>query len=139
VIDVPATLDEIATIAELLTQYGPLRTDELARHLRDRGMDDPDSTIQWNLLEMDCPARQLVDDRWVWLPAVLAERVFTHRVSAVECTHDMLTHSPDLSPIAALCEHADYQNLADGSAASIAVAGSTRSRCYCWLQALWRS
>jgi len=120
---VPATLDEIATIAELLTQYGPLRTDELARHLRDRGMDDPDSTIRWNLLEMDCPARQLVDDRWVWLPAVLAGRVFTHRVSAVECTHDVLNHSPDLSPITALCEHADYQNLADGSAANIAVAG----------------
>ncbi|MBB5160466.1 SEC-C domain-containing protein [Mycobacterium sp. AZCC_0083] len=118
-----ATFDEIATIAELLTQYGALRTDELARHLRDRGMDDPDSTIRWNLLEMDCPARQLVDDRWVWLPAVLAGRVFTHRVSAVECTHDMLNHSPDLSPITALCQHADYQNLADGSAANIVVAG----------------
>jgi hypothetical protein len=86
-------------------------------------VDDPDSSIRWNLLEMDCPARQLVDDRWVWLPAVLAGRVFTHRVSAVECTHDVLNHLPDLSPITALCEHAEYQNLADGSAASIAVAG----------------
>jgi tetratricopeptide (TPR) repeat protein len=123
VIGVAATFDEIATIAELLTQRGPLRTDELARHLRDRGMDDPDSTIRWNLIEMDCPARQLVDDRWVWLPAVLAGRVFTHRVSAVECTHDMLNHSPDLSPITALCQHAVYQNLADGSAANIVVAG----------------
>jgi tetratricopeptide (TPR) repeat protein len=123
VIGVPVTLDEIANIAEVLTQHGPLQTDELARHLRDRGMDDPDATIQWHLLEMDCPARQLVDDRWVWLPAVLAGRVFTHRVSAVECTHDVLNHSPDLSAITALCEHADYQNLADGSAANIAVAG----------------
>jgi hypothetical protein len=109
VIGVAATFDEIATIAELLTQYGPLRTDELARHLRGRGVDDPDSSIWWNLLEMDCPARQLVDDRWVWLPAVLAGRVFTHRVSAVECTHDVLNHSLDLSPITALCEHADYR------------------------------
>ena len=61
-------------------------------------MDDPNSTIQWNLLEMDCPARQLVNDRWVWLPAVLAGRVFTHRVGADESTHDVLSVTPDLSP-----------------------------------------
>ena len=94
----PATLEEVATLAELLTQRGPLPKDEIAQHLRDRGMDDPDSTIQWNLLEMDCPARQLVNDRWVWLPAVLAGRVFTHRVGADESTHDVLSVTPDLSP-----------------------------------------
>jgi tetratricopeptide (TPR) repeat protein len=123
VVGVPATLDEIATIAELLTQHGPLRTDELARHLRERGMDDPDSTIQWNLLEMDCPARQLVDDRWVWLPAVLTGRVFTHRLSTDEATHDVLTVAPDLDPITTLCEHEQYQRFVDGSAVRVAVAG----------------
>lgn len=122
-VHVPATLDAIATIAELLTQHGPLRKDELTRLLRDRGIDDADSTIQWNLLEMDCPARQLADDRWVWLPAVLAGRVFTHRVSAEESTHDVLTVTPDLSPISTLCEHPQYQRLADGSSARIVVAG----------------
>ncbi len=118
-----ATLDVISTLAEVLTQHGPLHKDEIAQHLRDHGMDDPDSAIQWNMLEMDCPARQLVDDRWVWLPAVLARRVFTHRVSADEAAHDVLTVTPDLSPITALCEHEQYQRLADGSTASIVLAG----------------
>jgi hypothetical protein len=67
--------------------------------------------------EIECPARQLVDDRWVWLPTVLAGRVFTHRLGANEAAHDMLTVTPDLDPIVALCEHEQYQRLADGSAA----------------------
>ena len=112
-----ATLDVIETIAELLTHHGPLSKDEIAQHLRDRGMNDPDSALQWNMLEMDCPARQLVAERWVWLPAVLAGRVFTHRVSADELTHDVLAVTPDLDPITALCEHEQYQRLADRSAA----------------------
>ncbi len=123
VVDVAAKFDAIAALAEILTQHGPLPKDEITQHLRDRGIADPESAWQWNLLEMDCPARQLVDDRWVWLPAVLTGRVFTHRLSAEESTHDVLTVTPDLSPITTLCEHAQYQRLADGSSASIAVAG----------------
>ncbi len=123
VIGVAATLDAIATLAEILTQHGPLSKDEIAKHLRERGIADPESAWQWNMLEMDCPARQLVDDRWVWLPAVLAGRVFTHRLSADETTHDVLTVSPDLQPITTLCEHEQYQRLADGSTARIVVAG----------------
>jgi hypothetical protein len=123
VVDVAATLDAISTLAEILTQHGPLHKDEITQHCRERGMDDPDSAIQWNLLEMDCPARQLVDDRWVWLPAVLAGRVFTHRVSADESTHEVLTVTPDLDPITTLFEHEQYQRLADGSTACIVLSG----------------
>jgi hypothetical protein len=123
VVDVAATLDAISTLAEVLTQHGPLRKDETTQHLRDRGIADPESAWQWNLLEMDCPARQLVDDRWVWLPAVLAGRVFTHRLSAEESTNDVLTVTPDLSPITTLCEHEQYQRLADGSSARVVLAG----------------
>jgi SEC-C motif len=122
VVGVVAKFDAIATLAEILTQYGPLAKDDITQHLRDRGIADPESAWQWNLLEMDCPARQLVDDRWVWLPAVLAGRVFTHRVSADELTHDVLTVMPDLNPITTLFEHEQYQRFADGSAACIAVA-----------------
>ena len=121
--DVAAKLDAIATLEEILTQYGSLTKDEITHHLRDRGIADPESTWQWNLLEMDCPARQLVDDRWVWLPAILAGRVLTHRLSADEATYDVLTVTPDLHPITTLCEHEQYQRLADGSAASVVVAG----------------
>ena len=114
--------DAIVILEDLLIQLGPLHKDEIAQHLRDRGIDDPDSALQWNLIEMDCPARQLADDRWVWLPAVLAGRVFTHRVSADELTHDVLAVTPDLDPITALCEHEQYQRLADGSAARVVLA-----------------
>ena len=117
-----ATPDLIAVLAEILTDQGPLHQDELGQHLRDHGVDDPASALQWNLLEMDCPARQLVDGRWVWLPALLTGRVFTHRVSTDEAAHDVLTLGPDLSPIAELCEHEEYQHLGDGSTASIVVA-----------------
>ncbi len=123
VVDVAATLDAIAILEEILTQHGPLHKDESRNTLRDRGMDDLDSALQWNLLEMDCPARQLVDDRWVWLPAVLAGRVFTHRLNADESTHDVLTVTPDLSSITTLCEHEQYQRLADGSTARVVLAG----------------
>ena len=123
VVDVAATLDAIATVAEILTQHGPLQKDAIAQHLRERGMDDPDSLLQWNVLEMDCPARQLVDDRWVWLPAVLAGRVFVHRISANESAHDVLTVTPDLDPITTLCEHERYQRFADGSTARVVLAG----------------
>ena len=123
VVDVAATLDAIAILEEVLTQHGPLHKDEITQHLRDRGIADPESAWQWNMLEMDCPARQLVDDRWVWLPAVLAGRVFTHRINADESTHDVLTVTPDLSSITTLCEHAQYQRLADGSTARVVLAG----------------
>ena len=123
VVDVAATLEAIATLAEILTQHGPLHKDDITQQLRDRGIDDPDSALQWNVIEMECPAGQLVDDRWVWLPAVLAGRVFTHRVGADESAHDVLTVTPDLDPITALCEHEQYQRLADGSTARVVLAG----------------
>jgi hypothetical protein len=46
VVDVAATLEAISTLAEILTQHGPLHKDEIAQDCRDRGMDDPDSAIQ---------------------------------------------------------------------------------------------
>jgi SEC-C motif len=123
VVDVAATRDAIAIIEKVLTQHGPLHKDEITQHARDRGMDDLDSALRWNLLEMDCPARQLVDDRWVWLPTLLSGRVFTHRLNADESTHNVLTVTPDLSSITTLCEHEQYQRLADGSTARLVLAG----------------
>jgi hypothetical protein len=116
-------LDAIATLAEILTEHGPLTEDELAHHLRDRGVADPETAWQWNTLEMECPARQLVDARWVWLPSVLAGRVFTHRLSADELAHDVLTVTPDLNPIASLCEQEQYRRFADGSEARLVLVG----------------
>jgi hypothetical protein len=109
-------------LARILAEHGPLHESDIARRLWDSGIADPDVAID-ELLETDCPAGQLVDERWVWLPTVLAGRVFTHRLNADELAHDILTVTPDLDPLTALCDHEQYQQLADGSAARIVLPG----------------
>src|SRR3984893_18802196 len=111
------------TLARILAEHGPLQEDDIARRLRDSGAADPDTRLNEVLDETECPARQLVDDRWVWLPTLLAGRVFTHRLGADEAAHDILTVTPNLDPITTLCEHEQYGRLADGSAARIVLAG----------------
>ncbi|OBG45153.1 zinc-binding protein [Mycobacterium alsense] len=106
-------------LAEVLTEHGPLDEDDLARRLRDGGVRDPDSLID----EMNCPVGQLADDRWVWLPALLAGRVFTHRIGPAELARDLLAVTPDLSPLTMLCEHEEYARFADGSPARVAMPG----------------
>ena len=115
-------LDPIRTLAEILTEHGPLHDDDIERLLRDGGVADPDDVLEDALDEIDWPVRQLVDDRWVWLPALLAGRVFTHRVGADELAHDTLTVTPDLDPITALCEHEQHARFANGSAARVVLA-----------------
>ena len=115
--------DATRTLPRILAEHGPLHEDDIARRLRDSGVADPDTVLDEVLDETECPVRQLVDDRWVWLPTVLAGRVFTHRLGADEAAHDVLTVTPNLDPITALCEHEQYGRLADGSAARIVLAG----------------
>ncbi|MBS4727432.1 SEC-C domain-containing protein [Mycobacterium sp. SM1] len=117
------TLDTGAILADVLAAHGPLHEDEIARRLHECGVADPDGVLDQLLDETECPAGQLVDDRWVWLPRVLAGRVFTHRLSADEAAHDLLTVTPDLDPITALCGHERYRRLADGSPVLIVLAG----------------
>ena len=115
--------DATRTLPRILAEHGPLHEDDIARRLRDSGVADPDTVLDEVLDETECPVRQLVDHRWVWLPTVLAGRVFTHRLGADEAAHDVLTVTPNLDPITALCEHEQYGRLADGSAARIVLAG----------------
>jgi hypothetical protein len=72
---VPEALDPIKTLETVLAEHGPLHEDDIAQRLRDSGVADPDTALDQVLDEMACPARQLVDERWVWLPTVLAGRV----------------------------------------------------------------
>ena len=115
--------DPMRTLGRILAEHGPLHEDDIARRLRDSGVADPDTLVDEILDETECAARQLVDDRWVWLPTVLAGRVFTHRLGAHEAAHNVLTVTPDLDPITALCEHEQYRRLADGSAARVVLGG----------------
>ncbi len=116
----PGTFEPMPTVARILAEHGPLHDDDIERRLRDDGLADAD--MDELLDEMDYPVRQLVDDRWVWLPTLLAGRVFTHRVCAAESAHDILTVTPDLDPITALCDHEQYRQLVDGSPARVVLA-----------------
>lgn len=111
------------TVARILTEHGPLDEDEIGRRLRESGVADPDDVLNKIRIEIEFPARQLVDDRWVWLPTLLPGRVFTHRLGADEVAHDMLIVTSDLAPITTLCEYEQYQRLADGSPVQVAVPG----------------
>lgn len=108
-------------LAGILAEHGPLDDDGIAQRLRDSGVAEPDTLMDEVFDEIDFPAGQLVDDRWVWLPTVLAGRVFTHRLGADEAAHDMLAVTPDLDPITALCDHEGYGRFSDGSAARVAL------------------
>jgi hypothetical protein len=111
---VAEAFDAMRTLARILAEHGPLHEEDIARRLRDSGVADPDTFLEELLDETDCPARQLVDDRWVWLPTLLAGRVFTHRLGVDEAAHEILTVTPNLDPITALCEHEQYGRFADG-------------------------
>ncbi len=101
-------IDPAHPVVQLLTDHGPLSEDELLRKLQADGVEDPRSVLHDFEVQYDWPAAFLPDDRIVWLPAVLAGKVFTHRVSADEITDDVLTVAPDLEPIAPLGErHVD--------------------------------
>jgi hypothetical protein len=110
-------------LEKILTEHGPVPEDDIVRRLHTAGASDPAADVDAVLYETDFPARQLNDERWVWLPALLAGRVFTHRLRADEVDHDVLTVAPDLEPVAALCGGEHYQQLADGSPVEIVLAG----------------
>ena len=113
--------DPMQTLAQILAENGPLDEDDIVRRLQDGGVVDAEDVVDRLLDETDCPARQLLDERWLWLPAALDGRVFTHRVSADEVAHDFLTVNPDLIPITTLCEYEGYRRFADGSEALVAM------------------
>lgn len=107
-------------VERILAEHGPLREDDIARRLEDIGVADADDVLDEIFLETDCPAVQLLDQRWVSLPTVLAGRVFTHRLGAGEAAYDMLTVTPNLNAITSLCAHEEYACFIDGSAARVA-------------------
>jgi hypothetical protein len=55
----------MGTLTRILAEQGPLDKDAIARLLQDGGVADTDAVLDGLLDETDCPARQLVDVRWV--------------------------------------------------------------------------
>lgn len=115
--------DAIDLLSKILDEHGPLSEDDLTRRLRAEGVTDADVVIREQLHMMQCPAGQLADGRWVWVPTLIAGRVFTHRLTADESARDILTVNPDLDPITHLCEHEPYRRLADGGPLTVAIPG----------------
>ena len=116
-------MDPAAALAAILAEHGPVTEDDVVRRLEAAGVADADEAFDWLLDEIGGAAGQLIDDRWVWLPSLLAGRVFTHRVTASELAHDMLAVTPDLDPIISLREDDEGGRFADGSPASFVLPG----------------
>lgn len=118
--------DPVRLLSTILTEHGPLHEADIAEHLRGARVTDPARVLRRLRLGIEIPVGQLADGRWAWLPAVLAGRGFTRRVTEAEVDFDVLTVGPDLAPIALLCDCALYQRLADGSAVHLLRPGDDR-------------
>jgi hypothetical protein len=117
--------DVVGVVAAVLTERGPLGEDELLAAVAARGVAlgaDPGEELDEALDHGEGLAVSLADGRWAWLPALLAGRVFTHRLSAAEVEHSVLTLCPDLDPLSVLAEYEDYQRLAGGGQVQMALA-----------------
>jgi tetratricopeptide (TPR) repeat protein len=108
----------VDVIAGVLAEYGPMAEERLGSVLNDRGVvlgADADEALAEALDDGAGVLAVLTDERWVSLPALLAGRVFTRRLSGLEVEHDFLESSPDLCPVDMLTECVGYQLLVDGS------------------------
>lgn len=107
-------------VRNLLADGSALRTDQLLVALATAGVDlgdDPAATLDDALDDEDLgPTVPLADGRWVWLPGLLAGRVFTHRLTAREIAHDLLDITPDLEPVVTLTDHDPFTRLAEDPA-----------------------
>jgi hypothetical protein len=105
--------DVVGVVADVLAQNGPLTEEQLLAALVTRGVvlgGDSGEQLDEALDRGDGLVVSLADGRWAWLPALLAGRVFTHRLSADEVAHDLLRMCPDLEPFSVLLECEDYQS-----------------------------
>lgn len=102
--------DLVDVVADVLSENGPLTEEQLAAAVLARGVvlgEDPGGELDEALDHGEGLAASLADGRWAWLPALLAGRVFTHRLHADEVRHDVLTMCPDLEPLSVLVECED--------------------------------
>lgn len=106
------------TVRQILSARGPMSEDDLLDVLDRDGIDlgaDPDVVLADVLdhgMELFMP---LADGRWAWVPGLLSERIFTHRLSATEVTYDIIGLGTDLAPLTMLAHSDTYQRLTDGS------------------------
>jgi tetratricopeptide (TPR) repeat protein len=120
VADTSLTADSpfVDVIAALLAERGPLAEEQLVSALRAGGValdDVAEEALLEALDDGEGLLTVLADGRWASVPALLAGRVFTHRLTAPEVEHDFLESEPDLTLADALVQRAGHQRLVDGS------------------------
>ncbi len=117
--DRPATLPEMATeVAAQLSACRSMSETDLIVALQAAGLDLTDDPADrfLDLLDTELvPLFPVGDDRWALMPSLLADRVFTHRVTPIELEHDALLVTPDLLAMTVLLDDERYQHLADGT------------------------
>ncbi|TDK84628.1 SEC-C domain-containing protein [Mycolicibacterium mucogenicum] len=96
----PQPVDVTHPVVKLLTEHGPLSDEDIVQKLEAAGVADPERVLDEFSSAYDAPRGFLPDERTVWLPALLAGKVFTHRVNASEIADDVLAVTPDLEPVA---------------------------------------
>jgi tetratricopeptide (TPR) repeat protein len=112
------TTDLVNVVASALAEHGPMTEEQLVSVLADRGvvLDDADEALAEVLEDGDGLVTLLVDERWASLPALLAGRMFTHRLTGPEVEYDFLPAGPDLDAVGTLTGQEKYQRLVpDGS------------------------
>ncbi|MFT4165661.1 MAG: hypothetical protein QM650_10510 [Microlunatus sp.] len=122
-----ASWTDLRTAMEvLLREAGSLTVDEIVDRLSDSDADlgehfrdDPVDAVTCVMEDDTLPARLLFDDRCIYLPTLVSDRVFTHRVTELEIEHDLLPAEPDLLPIHLLASYPGYAGTVDGSAVSV--------------------
>ncbi|MHA6523356.1 SEC-C metal-binding domain-containing protein [Tessaracoccus sp. G1721] len=111
----------LAATRDLLITHGPMAEAELRQELLASGhtLGDEEEWFEDLLMDTDPPVMPIAGDRWVWLPAVLEGRTFTHRLSEDEVKHDVVVLTPDLAPVETLIGDAPHDRFTDGSDALV--------------------
>ncbi|TDD63215.1 hypothetical protein E1263_00875 [Kribbella antibiotica] len=111
-------------VGQILAARGPLTDEQLFPELAELGIDlgEHAADILADELEQlpDSQVVLLADDRWAWLPTLLAGRVLAHRLTDPEVAHDLLFLVPDLTSASLLIE-TDEAHLADGTAIELVI------------------
>jgi hypothetical protein len=115
-----------SVLCEVLTEHGPMTEERLVAAVSARWSGlagridgDPGDAVLQALDADGCGAGLLADDRWVWLPALLGGRVLTHRISAAETAHGLISIHPDLSALITLVDFGGHTSLADGAPVAV--------------------
>ena len=100
----------------ILTDRGPLTEEQIEQALADHDVDLDDTVSLDDVLDADeGELVVLVDGRWAALRALVAGRVFTHRVTGPELERDVLAVCPDFEAVMGLVGADPDRRLADGA------------------------